>query len=210
MYVEVKELKCACGASSLTSPWKVAKGLPNGNICRACLSAKQREKRNTVEGRQYARNAVLAYRSTEKGLAVTRESCNNYHRARLATDPLFLTKKRVRSTIKSALKKWGYKEQSITQQLLGCSFSEFLLYLNRPNGIPEGYELAHILPMALAYDEASAKLLSHYINFQLLTKEENAIKSDFIRLSCGTICRAQFLPKEQKQLLLKSYIKALL
>lgn len=204
----------SCNASRDTIPWA-----SSGALCRVCATNKTKEYRKTEtglaaarlasrnycakvyttqEGKKQAAEKFKKYYNSTNGRLVCNAGANRRVKARALADPLFAIKELIRSRVKQSIRKAGYSKTSRTHEMLGASFEEVMQHLNCPNGIPEGYELDHVLPMALAYDEASAIKLNHYTNLQLLTKADNLEKRD--KLPDGRNARSLTLA-EKKELI---------
>lgn len=179
-----------------TSQWLVASG-----TCVVCKEEKRKIKTRqfTEEQKDSKREAVKKYRATEAGREVTRKSSIAWQNKQLSTDAFFKAKERIRLLLLASFRHGSYSKSSRTHEILGVSFEVMLAHLGCPDGIPEGYELDHIIPMALAFDEASAIRLNHFTNFQLLTKADNLAKRD--NLPCGA--KASTLSLEEKKAMIK-------
>lgn len=103
-------------------------------------------------------------------------------------DPIIRFKNSVRSNISAAITKraMSLKKQKHTEEILGCSFNEFRIYIEAK--FTEGmtwenygeWELDHITPISLAKTEEEVYKLNHYTNFQPLWKMDNLKKSNKI------------------------------
>lgn len=117
---------------------------------------------------------------------------NEYCKNRLATDPLFKLKCKLRTRVRDALKDKGYTKKSKTQTLIGCPYTFLLLHLKysairnygyyNPN---YGYEIDHKIPCDSAKNEEELIKLQHYSNLQYLTPEDNRAKG--IKLNWKTV-----------------------
>lgn len=95
-----------------------------------------------------------------------------YMRNRLTADPLFKLSQNLSCLIRCALKAKGYRKNTKTQALLGCSYEQFRAHLEAQ--FTEGmtwenfgeWHLDHILPCAAAKNETELLALQHYSNFQ--------------------------------------------
>lgn len=192
-----------CNSSSNNVKWVTKYGVPEGRQCLSCCAtratSRAKEKAGTPERKAARKLANDKSRSTSEGKAKAQQASTAYIKNRRKTDPIFKLVDRLRGFVISGLSRQGYSKTSRTHEILGASFKEVMQYLNCPTGIPEGYELDHILPMALAYDEASAIKLNHYTNLQLLTKAANLEKRD--KLADGRNARDLTL-EEKKELIL--------
>lgn len=114
---------------------------------------------------------------------------NSKNRSKLLynTDILFKLISNIRCNIYNSLNRGGFKKNTKTYQILGCSFEEFKIYLeskfelwmnwdNRGlyNGkLNYGWDLDHIIPISSAKTEEEAYKLNHYTNFQPLCSKIN-------------------------------------
>lgn len=113
-------------------------------------------------------------------------------------DNLFKLTCNIRGLIHSTLKLDGYRKTSKTQNILGCTFEEFKMYLEskfepwmnwsnygnwngEPKEINAAWDIDHIIPISIAKTEEMALKLSHHTNFQPLCSYTNRhIKRDNI------------------------------
>jgi len=73
----------------------------------------------------------------------------------------------------------GFKKNTRTEKLLGCTFEELLNHLDIPSDFftnRSKYHIDHIVPLATAKTEEAVIALCHYTNLQVLTAEENLAK----------------------------------
>lgn len=108
-----------------------------------------------------------------------REYNRIYKRNRTATDIDFRNRCNIRSLIKTAIKKRGYKKNSKTFDILGCDYETFKAYfesLFKPGMTWENHgawHIDHIYPVSKARDEQHLLQLNHYTNLQPLWADEN-------------------------------------
>jgi hypothetical protein len=122
---------------------------------------------------------------------------NEKRNERLKSDVVFLLEKKIRNYIYESFKNNGYKKSSKTENILGCSFSEFKIYLeskfetwmnwdNRGlyNGeLNYGWDIDHIIPISYAKNIEDVIKLNHYTNLQPLCSFTNRyIKRDSINI----------------------------
>jgi len=108
---------------------------------------------------------------------------------------IYALQERVRARISNAFARINSTKSKATEDLLGCTFNEFKLYLEskfehwmswenagRYNGeLNYGWDLDHIIPMCSAKTEEDVFKLNHYTNFQPLCSYINRhIKRDKI------------------------------
>lgn len=112
---------------------------------------------------------------------------NLYLSERRKSDPLFKLITNTRNLIYNSFYYNGYSKMSKTEELLGCSFKEFKLYLeskfepwmtwdNRGlyNGeFNNGWDIDHIIPLSSATTEEDIIKLNHYTNLQPLCSKIN-------------------------------------
>lgn len=115
------------------------------------------------------------YYKNNKEIILKKKS--RYVKKRRSEDPLFRLKGNIKALIRKALNKNNFTKSSRTFDILGCSYAEFITYLNdNPYGFKyeDGlYDLDHIVPISSAKTEEEILKLSHYSNFQLLPSEYN-------------------------------------
>jgi len=121
---------------------------------------------------------------------------------KLKNDIIFKLSKRMRDLIIRSFKNKGYTKTSKTQEILGCSFEDFKLYLESNfeswmnwnnkglyNGdFYYGWDIDHVIPLSSAKTEEEIILLNHYTNLQpLCSKINRDIKKDNLTFSLETI-----------------------
>jgi len=110
----------------------------------------------------------------------------NYRKERRKTDSLFKLRDNISSLILISIKNNGYKKNTKTESLLGCSFEEFKIHLQKQ--FTEGmswenqgqWHMDHIYPVSLAKNEEHLIKLNHYTNFQPLWAIDNIKKGNKI------------------------------
>lgn len=180
----------------------ISNRIVKSGACVECKKEKHSKRRAflTEEQKEKQRESVKRYRDTAAGRVTTRKSSINYISNKLKIDPIFAAKDRIRLLILASFAHGNYSKTSRTHKILGASFEEVMKHLGCENGIPDGYEIDHIIPMAVAFDEASALRLNHYTNLQLLSKAANLEKRDY--LPDGR--RARNLSLEEKKAILEN------
>ena len=110
-----------------------------------------------------------------------------YKNSKYNSDVLFRLKCLIRSSIKYSFKNSGYLKESKTENILGCSFEEFKLYIESKfedwmtwdnqglyNGeLNYGWDIDHITPLSIANTEEEIIELNHYTNLQPLCSKIN-------------------------------------
>ena len=138
-----------------------------------CFINKEKRKQNSNEW--YQNNKYEKLQWTKK-----------YKNEKRINDPLFKLSCNIRQSIRQSIKRKGYSKKSQSNKILGCSFEEFKIYLERKftkgmNWENQGeWHLDHIYPVSLAKDEEEIIKLNHYTNFQPLWAIDNIRKGNKI------------------------------
>ncbi|MDD4242722.1 MAG: hypothetical protein PHG08_00280 [Bacilli bacterium] len=130
--------------------------------------------------KEYYKEYLIMWREKHKiHISIRQKICR-------INDPLFKLKGNIRSLIGGSIRKGGYKKSSQTAAILGCTFEEFKLHIEKQfkEGMSwdnrELWHLDHIYPVSLAADEQHLLQLNHYTNFQPLWAEDNLKKGNKI------------------------------
>lgn len=107
-----------------------------------------------------------------------------YRLNRYKTDPLYALQMTCRRRILCAMQKGGYKKNTKTEALLGCSFYEFKAFLEAKflpgmtweNRGKFGWHIDHVVPLSSAKDQEEMEKLCHYTNMQPLWAKDNHAK----------------------------------
>ena len=120
---------------------------------------------------------------------------NNYFKNKRETDFIYKLKISIRNLIRDKIKKGGFTKKSKTNEILGCSYIDFRLYLESKfepwmnwenyglyNGdLNYGWDIDHIIPISSANNEGDLIKLNHFSNLQpLCSKVNRDIKKDKI------------------------------
>lgn len=151
---------------------------PNCNECRGL-------KKMTPEYRQkwYKNSGKIKkqeyYQKNKQSIHIQREQSRK-------KDPLKLINQRVRKFIRKNRLKTGFKKQSKSNEIIGCSKRELYDYLintfeiNYKIKYEEKYfkdlHIDHKIPLSTVKTEKESLLLNHYTNLQFLYKEHNMQK----------------------------------
>jgi len=115
-----------------------------------------------------------------------------YARKRYYSDDLFRISSIIRGNILASCRRTKHKNDSKTQRILGCKFSEFKCYIeskfepwmnwdnhgNPKNGIiapNKTWDMDHIIPLHTARTIEDVYKLNHYTNYQPLCTYKNRI-----------------------------------
>jgi len=113
-----------------------------------------------------------------------KEKINEYYKNKRITDPLYKLRCNISTLLYLSIKRNGYTKKSKSYKILGCSFEEFKLHLEKQftkgmNWENQGkWHLDHIYPVSLAKDEEELIRLNHYTNFQPLWAIDNIKKGN--------------------------------
>jgi hypothetical protein len=112
----------------------------------------------------------------------TKEKQKEYRRKRMANDPLYKLKSRIRNLICNSFKKNGMVKKDKSFGILGCTPEFFIDYIQ--SKFSEGmtienhglWHLDHIIPLASVTDVETLIKLNHYTNLQPLWAVDNLKK----------------------------------
>lgn len=125
--------------------------------------------------------SVVTWRKESKDTYL--EGAARYQRERYNNDVEFHVRARARWMITNAMKRMGYKKGSRTEDVLGCSWSEFKSHIERqflPGMTWENrhlWHIDHIVPISSAESDVEAEALNHHTNLRPLWSEENRAKA---------------------------------
>ena len=120
-----------------------------------------------------------------KNIEKNRIKKNKYVKDKINNDPLFKLCFNIRTLIRNSIKNQYTKKSKKTQEILGCSFEEFKIYLESKfdenmNWDNQGsyWHMDHIKPISLANTKEEVYELNHYTNFQPLYWVDNLSKGN--------------------------------
>ena len=135
---------------------------------------------------------ILNYKRNIKNKE-NRKELSEKEKLRRMRDPLYRLKCNIRSYIRGSIRYKGYKKTTKTENILGCSFNDFKIYLESKfedwmtwknyglyNGeLNYGWDIDHIIPLSFAKTEEDILILNNYKNLQpLCSKVNRYIKRD--------------------------------
>ena len=104
---------------------------------------------------------------------------NRYQMGRRQSDPFYRFKYNVRVLLAESFSDKGFRKDSRTAHLLGCSFEEAIISI----GWFPGCEIHHIVPIHTANTKEDVERLSHHTNLIALSpKEHDALHADRFEL----------------------------
>jgi hypothetical protein len=134
----------------------------------------------------YIKNKEIIDEINKKYRIENRVKLNKINVEKRNNNPLLKLSYNTRNLILKSIKKNGYTKKNKTYKILGCSFEEFKLHLEKQftKGMTwenQGeWHLDHIYPVSLAKDEEELIKLNHYTNFQPLWAFDNISKGNKI------------------------------
>ena len=155
------------------------------NIEKISEYAKVRYSKNKDKIAEYTKQYKLI--NKERDRLKNNKTKLTYSNNRMAIDPLYKLTQRIRQLISITLRNNGYKKQSKSSIILGCTFEQFKQHLEsqfedwmnwdnygKYNGMLNyGWDIDHITPISSAKTEDEAILLNHYTNLRPLCSKTN-------------------------------------
>jgi hypothetical protein len=170
-------------------------------MCKQCYTARakkwsidNKEKRKEIAKRYDSKNVEIRKKKSaeyrkrpevkDRMNDWARANSVRYLRERRQSDPLFAFKIKTRNLIRKAFDRNGFTKRSKSNDILGCSWSEFISHMEKQ--FKEGmtwqnrgeWHIDHIIPLATATCEDDIIRLNHFTNLRPLWAEENLRKSD--------------------------------
>ena len=138
-------------------------------------------------GKQYyEKNKGKRKKWREENKEKINEYARNYNKHKKQTSPLYKLRCCISTSICNSMKNKGYTKRSKTFEVLGCSYEEFKLHIEKQFKDGMSWENTgqwhydHIYPVSLAKDEEELIKLNHYTNFQPLWAIDNFKKGNKI------------------------------
>lgn len=146
-------------------------------ICKICSSEKSFIHKEIIDLNNEEKEKIKLYKKK-----IANEKKQEYRKKRRENDPKYKFICDARKIVHDSFYRKGFKKNDKSQNLLGCSFEEFKLYLEskfKPwmnwnnRGLYTGkknetWHIDHIIPLASANTIEDVIKLSHYTNFQPL------------------------------------------
>ena len=151
-----------------------------------------KKKEYNIENKEEISNQKKEYYKENK--YIIKEKRRKYMNFKRNSDCIFKLKCNIRNLIHNSFR--GYLKESKTENILGCSFEDFRIYLESKfeywmsldnyglyNGeLNYGWDIDHIIPLSSAETEEDVIRLNHYSNLQpLCSKVNRDIKRDIIK-----------------------------
>jgi hypothetical protein len=126
----------------------------------------------------------LRYKGKYTRTEATKINKQAWKKQRKAQDPIFAMTERLRNRLYISLRKGGFKKNSCTEKMLGCTFNQFAKHIEKQftdgmNWDNRGdWHLDHIVPLSCATTIEGLEMLSHYKNIRPLWAADNLSKSN--------------------------------
>jgi len=141
-----------------------------------------REKANASVRRWRNKNPEKAREYVRDWARNNRDKANAYRKEKHATDPKFAMAMRCRSRLGYALKAKGFKKESKTSEMLGCSWDHLCAHLEYQFTETLGWHnrhlwhIDHIIPLASAKTMEDLMVLARWENLQPMWGPDNFAK----------------------------------
>jgi len=154
------------------------------------------EKVKEITKKYYEANKEKITKYNKKYRKENKEKINISYNNKIKNDNLFRLKENTSSLIFQSLKLKGYQKKSRTHEILGCSYEDFKIHLEKQfeswmnwenYGNPKDrkfepnktWDIDHIIPISIVNTEQEILKLNHYTNLQPLCSFVNRwVKSD--------------------------------
>lgn len=177
-------LRCDCGAEVK----KTKSDLKRFNKCKVCSYKKYNfQKSGEFECIDCRGTFPLAQLKKSVESFYCCYACRNnrkkkWYCRKKEADKIFREKERVRTNIRSSLRRKSFRKNGLAERYLGCSKEEFIVYIEAR--FREGmswenkgkWHIDHIMPLAMAKTIKEIKKLWHHTNLQPLWGHENVAK----------------------------------
>lgn len=144
------------------------------------------EKRKATWDNWFAKNREKRKEDWAKWYAENSRKFSDSTKVRRKDDPIYLITGRIRCTTTWAFRSQGFKKNSKTSEMLGCSWDHLKSHIERK--FTKGmkwtnrhlWHIDHIVPLSSAKTEEELIKLAHFSNLQPLWKTHNLSKGDKI------------------------------
>jgi hypothetical protein len=194
--MESEKICCTCKINKSLVNFNKNKNSEDGlqHQCKSCnkIYRENNKNKSRLDQKKWRdnnkeRNEELKKGWLKKNIEKVRKNRNKRFNERYNTDPLEKLKKTIRVAFLRGIKQ-GYKKTNKTENVLGCTWEEFKIHIEKQfklgmtweNHAYEGWHIDHIIPISSAKSEEEVYRLSHYTNFQPLWCDENLTKSNKI------------------------------
>lgn len=160
---------------------------PN-KIKQAAVQRYRLHRDSILESRRSARIANRQEINAKRRVAYANnaERVRLWHVNRRKTDPVAALSHRIRTLVRGAFVRTGYRKSYKTEQILGCSIAQFAAHIERqfvPGMTWENrasWHIDHIVPLSTAASEDDVLSLNHFTNLRPMWAQDNLAKGDKI------------------------------
>jgi len=158
-----------------------------------------KEKIKEISREYYLNNKEKVNKNNREYFLNNKEKVNSrlnvYYKERRENDILYKLKVSIRNLIRDKIRRGGFTKESKTNEILGCDYLDFILYIESMfeswmswenyglynSEFNYGWDIDHIIPTSSANTEEDIIKLNHYTNLQpLCSKINRDIKKDKI------------------------------
>lgn len=190
---EKRDAKRVIRAAEVAERKRVAaayKNSPEGKAAQAEYQREYRARKAVEESwrdarREAHRNWVAGVKQDPEKYAAYMTRITTRMSERRQTEPLYATKQSVSGLLRTCFKRKGFRKNSRTADILGCSIEQFKQHVERlflPGMCFEKkqgmWHLDHIVPVSLARTEEEIAWLSRWENIRPMWGLENILKRD--------------------------------
>ena len=168
----------------------IEKEIKSGKICNKCKSIKYKEntKKYYLDNKDNIKNKIKEYKLNNKDyIKQYNISYIKENKEKIKKNPILKINGNIRTAIYFSLKKNKFSKNLKTEEIIGCSFDEFKIYLEskfeywmnwgnygKYNGeLNYGWDIDHIIPLSSASNEEDIIKLNHCNNLQPLCSYTN-------------------------------------
>jgi hypothetical protein len=158
---------------------------PNRNLNKKNYYISNKEKIKEKSKKWIQENKELSKETKKKYQECNKEKRNKYLIDRYNSDSVYKLSINCRGIIQKAFKRKGWKKNSKSEELIGCSFEELKIYLEKLfiDGMTwenhGDWHIDHKIPLSWAKDESELLRLFHYSNLQPLWAKDNLSKKNY-------------------------------
>jgi len=159
--------------------------------CKCCLKETYKKKNNNDKPKRqykqctnYIDEYFLDYYQAKKDATAFKRACQKSYKKKREEEPLLKVIRIIRDLVAGAFKRKGYKTNSHTHEIIGCSYEELKSHME--NQFTEGmswdnhgqWHIDHIIPVSYGLNVEEVIALNNYINLQPLWAIDNLRKGN--------------------------------
>lgn len=184
IYAQIKTCS-KCKESKPFTEYNKCKSSKDGlqHCCKYCLCEYRKstkEYRKEYKKEYYLNNKDKIREYQNKTKEQIKQKRNENRRNRRSSDPLYKLKGNISNLIRKSIKKKGFKKNTKTQNILGCTIQQFKEHLESQfnenmnwNNQGTYWDIDHIIPVSISNTEEEIIELNHYTNLRPLESYYN-------------------------------------